>query len=744
MILGRKWRELSLPLLIVVAALGMRSFFAGPIEEVQLKTFDVFQRLKPRPYTPMPVKMIDLDDASLERLGQWPWPRTIMAELVAHLANAGTAAIAFDIVFAEPDRTSPANILPVWPASPLLDNLRGKADQLPDHDAIFADIVSRANVTAGFVLTSEANEKVPPVKAGFAFAGDDPKPYLPAYPGAVLNLEAIEKGAAGLGTFTLLPEADAIIRRIPLVFRKDENLYPSLSAETLRIAQGATTLIIKSSGASGETAYGEHTGINHIKIGRFEVPTDSLGRIWLHFTENAPERSVSAWKLFDPEFDASSLEGNIVVIGTSAAGLRDARATPLDPAMPGGLAHVQALEQILMGYFLELPDWAFGAEIVYIAVLGIALSILINTLGAMWSAVIALAGIVSAVFFSWTMFVDFHLLIDPVYPATVILVVYITGSLISYLRTEGEKRQVRGAFAQYLSPALVEQLADEPDRLQLGGEIKDMTLLFADVRGFTAISEQFKSDPTGLTKLINRFLTPMTDMILARQGTIDKYMGDCIMAFWNAPLDDPDHVAHACDSALAMFSALESLNADIKAEREAAGELFLPLNIGIGLNSGDACVGNMGSEQRFDYSVLGDTVNLAARLEGQSKNYGVGIVIGDLTHQGAPEYATLEMDLIAVKGKTEGVHIYCLQGPPELAQSPDFVALETSNAAMIEAYRSQQWDKARDLVVKCRELDDFLPLPLDVLYDLYDERIDEYVANPPPTDWDGVFVATSK
>ena len=744
MLLAGKWRQLSLPLMVVVAALAVRSMFAAPIEEIQLKTFDVFQRLKPRPYTPMPVKMIDLDDETLERLGQWPWPRTLMAELVARLANAGTAAIAFDIVFAEPDRTSPANILPVWPSSPLLDSLRDKVDQLPDHDTIFADIIGQANVTAGFVLTSEANDKTPLSKAGIAFAGDDPKPYIPAYPGAVLNLAAIDKAAAGLGTFTLLPETDAIIRRVPLVFRRGEAIYPSLSAEVLRIAQGATTFIVKSSGASGETAYGEHTGINHVKIGRFEVPTDAIGRMWLHFTDNAPERSVSAWKLFSDDFDASSLEGNIVVIGTSAAGLRDARATPLDPAMPGGLAHVQALEQILMGYFLELPDWAFGAEIVYIAILGVALSFLINTLGALPSAAIALVGIGGAIFFSWTMFDDFRLLIDPVYPATVVLLVYITGSLISYLRTETEKRQVRGAFAQYLSPALVEQLADEPERLQLGGEMKDMTLLFADIRGFTAISEQFKEDPTGLTKLINRFLTPMTDMILARNGTIDKYMGDCIMAFWNAPLDDPEHVPHACESALAMFSALESLNADIKAEREAAGELFLPINIGIGLNSGQACVGNMGSEQRFDYSVLGDTVNLGARLEGQSKNYGVGIVIGDLTQQGAPEYATLEMDFIAVKGKTEGVHIYTLQGPPEMAQTPEFKALAEKNAAMIEAYRSQQWVEARALVAECRELDDFLQLPLDVLYDLYDERIGVYEADPPAPDWDGVFVATSK
>jgi adenylate cyclase len=381
---------------------------------------------------------------------------------------------------------------------------------------------------------------------------------------------------------------------------------------------------------------------------------------------------------------------------------------------------------------------------------------LVPNVGAAWTAILAVGLIGAMVGYSWweysgTIYGLFAWgetanlnLIDATYPAGSTFILYTFLTYSSYAKSAAERKQVRGAFAQYLSPALVEQLADEPDRLTLGGEMKDMTVLFADIRGFTAISEQFKEDPTGLANLINRFLTPMTDMILARKGTIDKYMGDCIMAFWNAPLDDADHVVHACDSALAMFSALEGLNADIKAEREAAGELFLPIIIGIGLNSGEACVGNMGSAQRFDYSVLGDTINLGARLESQSKNYGVGIVIGDLTYQGAPGYAMLEMDFIAVKGKTEGVCIYTLQGRPEMAETPAFKALAEKNAAMIEAYRGQEWAKSRDLIKECRELDDFLEKPLDVLYDMYDERITDYEKDPPAADWDGVFVATSK
>ena len=343
-------------------------------------------------------------------------------------------------------------------------------------------------------------------------------------------------------------------------------------------------------------------------------------------------------------------------------------------------------------------------------------------------------------YYSWIEYSVNLNLVDPTYPGITTFALYTLMTFMGYTKTAAEKKQVRGAFGQYLSPALVEQLAEEPDRLQLGGEMKEMTLLFADIRGFTTVSKQFKDGPQGLTTLINRFLTPMTDMILARNGTIDKYMGDCIMAFWNAPLDDAEHGRHACDSALAMFGELDTLNATIKAERESAGELFRPINIGIGLNSGECCVGNMGSGQRFDYSVLGDTVNLAARLEGQSKNYGVGIVIGEATRDEAPQHASLELDLIKVKGKEEAVRIFSLLGDAAYRESAEFAALEDRHAAMLAAYRGQEWARARQLLAECRELDG----TLDTLYDLYAERLDDFEAHPPGAEWDGVFVATSK
>jgi adenylate cyclase len=314
----------------------------------------------------------------------------------------------------------------------------------------------------------------------------------------------------------------------------------------------------------------------------------------------------------------------------------------------------------------------------------------------------------------------------------------------NYAREEAERRQVRDAFSRYMSPALVERLAEDPSRLKLGGEMRDMTLLFCDVRGFTTISEQFSSDPEGLTKLINRFLTPMTNVILERKGTIDKYMGDCIMAFWNAPLDDDLHSANACRSALAMIDCMKQVNVELKAEADEKGMRYFPLNVGIGLNSGNVCVGNMGSDQRFDYSVLGDSVNLASRLEGQSKTYGVTIVIGESTRNEAPDYAAIELDLIKVKGKTLPVRIFTLLGDSEVSASAAFQTLAARHQQMLDCYRGQDWASAQQALDDCRVLAQEMGATLDGLYDLYQERLDTYRETPPGADWDGVFTATSK
>ncbi len=736
------------PALVLLLAFGLNYF--DPyfiITGLRNQTFDLYQRIKPREYVDpatvagVGIKLIDVDDESLARIGQWPWPRTYIADLIVRAANAGAYAIVFDVVFAEPDRTSPEQFLALLGDNPELKNISRLVGKLPNHDDVLADVMAQANVVTGFTLTEAKNDFEPVRKSGFSYAGDDPRLFIPEFNGAVTNLSKLENAAAGNGSFNFITERDNIIRRVPLLVRKGDKLFPTLAMEALRIAQGASTFIVKSSGANMTESFGEHTGISAIKVGRIEVPTTSTGQAWVHYTEDAPQRRIPAWQLFSDDFDPARIAGSILFVGPSAAGLKDLRATPLNPASAGVEVHIQILEQILLGHFLSRPDWAQGAETVFLISFGVFILFMLRRVSAVTCAAVAAGGIAFAVGASWYLYSNQQWLLDPIGPSIAVALMFISGTLINFLRTEAEKAQVRGAFSQYLSPALVEQLANDPSRLKLGGETREMTFLFCDVRGFTTISEEFKGNPQGLTSLINRFLTPMTDIILEHGGTIDKYMGDCIMAFWNAPLDVPDHSAKACRTSLEMNRELELLNQDLKAEAARENREYFPLKIGVGLNTGDCVVGNMGSEQRFDYSVLGDSVNLASRLESVSKNYGVTVVAGEETYQRVKEsFAFLELDLIAVKGKTEAVRIYGLMGGEAVRESADFRSLQEAQGRMLAAYRAQHWEEAGKLLEELRKRKDGNP----VLYDLYAERIAEFSANPPGAGWNGVHVATSK
>ncbi|MDA0702365.1 MAG: adenylate/guanylate cyclase domain-containing protein [Proteobacteria bacterium] len=330
-------------------------------------------------------------------------------------------------------------------------------------------------------------------------------------------------------------------------------------------------------------------------------------------------------------------------------------------------------------------------------------------------------------------------LFDPLHPSLVILAVYLVESGLIFLRTEGERRWVRNAFAHYLSPAVVDQLAADPDRLALGGEMRDMTVLFCDIQGFTGISEGF--DAQSLTRFLNRFLTPMTDVLLAHGATIDKYMGDAIMAFWNAPLVAPGHARRGAEAALAMTERLADLNREWAAAAKAEGRQPMPVRIGLGLNTGRCCVGNLGSDQRFDYSVIGDEVNLASRLEGQTRIYGVPAILGEETAQEADGLALIDLDLVRVKGKANPTRIFALLGGATLAADPAFSTFATAHTALLAAHRARDWDAAGSLIVECRGL---APADLAMLYDLYAARIAAFRAAPPPEDWDGVHIALDK
>jgi len=420
--------------------------------------------------------------------------------------------------------------------------------------------------------------------------------------------------------------------------------------------------------------------------------------------------------------------------------LLDIKTIPTERFVPGVEVHAQLIESVLTNSYLTQPNIANSLEMALALVAGLIIIVLVPWIGAKWTLLFFLVVVTGAGGTSWYLFDQQRYLIDAAYGITAILILYVTMTYMGYAAENAQRRATREAFSKYMSPDVVARVVENPALLGLGGTKRDMTVLFCDVRGFTSISELF--DAEGLTVLINKLLTPLTDVILANKGTVDKYMGDCIMAFWNAPLDDPDHAKNAAISALGMVAEMAPLNARLEAEAKAEGRKHLPLKVGVGLNTGDAVVGNMGTAKRMDYSVLGDTINTGSRLEGQSKTYGVDIVIGPNTYERIPEFATIELDIIQVKGKKIGLHVYALMGTPELAKRPDFIKVKETVDAMVAAYRSQKWDKAEVHIAELCVIG--APYHLETLCDLYVSRIKAYRLEPPAADWDGVFVATTK
>ena len=724
---------------VIAAMLALRIWDPAPVARLRALVFDSYQRISPRTFDPnIPVRIVDIDEESLKRVGQWPWPRTLLAQLVDKLGEAGAGAIAFDIVFPEPDRLSPANALQFWPKSDQLAAFKEEIEKLPTNDQVFGEAIGKSPVVMGFIAAPQG-VSFPETKAGISFGGDDPKLFAPYYQGAAASLKELQDPAKGSGALNWIPEHDQIIRRMPMLVRVDDTLYPSLAADVLRLAQGASTLIVMSSGASSEQAFGEKTGIAKVRVGDFEVPTEANGQMWLRFTPQSWDRYLPAWKVLAGEVPREDIEGRIILIGTSAAGLLDLRATPLDASVPGVELHAQAVEQIIEGSFLFRPDFAATAELFYILLVGILIATLVYLAGAMVSAVLGALAVAAVVGLSWYAFKAHGWLVDPIYPAIALTAIYLAGTLFMFLRTERERNRVRHAFSHYMAPALVERLADDPSRLKLGGETRDMTLLFSDVRGFTTISEEL--DAEELTRFLNSLFTPLSNIILDEQGTIDKFMGDAVMAFWNAPLDDSRHPSHACSAALRMMDAMGTLNEAWREEAEAKGRPYKPVKLGIGLNTGICCVGNLGSETRFDYSVIGDNVNIASRLEGQSKTYDVGTVVGESTTSRAPDFAFLELDFLKVKGKTEATRIFALIGDKAFKESRSYIDFTQRHAAFLAMFRTRAWDDAEALSRECEKMDG---ARFDRLYALYRERITDFRAAPPPPDWDGSAEATSK
>ena len=672
------------------------------IDRLRDLLFDRYQRIAPRIWTPdLPVRIVAIDDEAIAKYGQWPWPRTRIADLIDRIGSAGAAVVALDILFSEEDRLAPDALLRQIPDMPEKSALAGA---MAAQGLMFADplrvAMDKAPVVAAMTLTSDGLPETITPKSGFVVAGDDPSALPPHFARAILPLPDLRQAALGLGAINYVPDGDLIVRRAALVFSLGPPgrsvFVPTLVTEALRVAQSAPDLragepafspIIIATGASRERNYGNGAAIVSVRIGDFNIPTGIDGQMRIRFAGHQSGRYISAAALLAGEVPVSELEGRIILLGVTAASLGDIRATPVDSDIAGVEVHAEALEHAISGAALVRPDFAPAIEMLALVFGGLitawAASRLRPALGVASVIVLVALGALA----SWEAFLHFALLYDPLVPATGWLVTWASTTVCAFRRAESERRSVRLAFSRYLAPAIVERLAADPGSLRLGGEARQMTILFCDIRNFTARAETLSAE--GVVDFLHQLLTPLTDAVLHESGTIDKYLGDGLMAFWNAPLDVYDHATRACRAALAMQRAIGTIDQEFAARALAAGVPHLPVRVGIGINTGEAFVGNMGAEQRFDYSIIGDPVNVAARLENATKDFAVPIVVAESTKQAAHGLRFVELGSVNLKGRQARTFAYALQ-EEEKGQNDGFDAFLIRHAAVVKAHAADE------------------------------------------------------
>jgi adenylate cyclase len=729
-------------LVVIVVVIALNFVGVKQLDQLGPLLFDTYQRAAPRPYQDAGVRVVDIDEQSIEKLGQWPWPRTDIAELTKRLTDAGAAVIAYDVVFSEPDRTSAARLAERARKENADPKVIAALEQLPDTDAVLAETFRQSPVVLGFFLGRGAKGPNVEPKVGLAFGGSPPNDLNYIFQNATQPLPALREAASGLGSVSRIGDTDGIVRQAPLIFVQNGEFLTSLSVEALRVAQQTDSVVVKTSDASGEIGSNGQVDPVSVKVGDFVIPTNVRGEMWIYYTADAPQRTVPAWKILTGALPQAEMErlfgGQIVYIGTSAPGLYDLVSTPFRDREAGVMVHAQATEQIIAGKALTRPDWAPGAERFALALFGVLMALLLPWLGATRGAVLGLVMVGGMAAASWLSFRQNLILLDPTYPILGLIGVWVVGTVATYYREERQRAYIHHAFDRYLSPELVKRIADDPSRLELGGETREMTVMFCDIRSFSRISEKLGAQE--VIRFLIAFLTPMTDVLLRRKATIDKFIGDAILAFWNAPLDDEDQYANAARGALEMAGRLKSLNAEMAAQNEVPwpGDVA----IGIGLNAGPCCVGNMGSAQRLSYSLIGDTVNLASRIEGLTKYYGVTIAIGDDLQKHIPNFATVPLDLVRVVGRETPELIYALLGDETMMLEPGFQGFAENYAAMGAAYRAQDWDRADALLAETAAM--AATHGLAKHHALMASRVAAYREMPPGTDWDGVFGATEK
>ena len=713
---NRRWPFLWLGFGVIAFLLVLRAADPYPVTAMRLAYFDYLQRLAPREFREdLPVRVLDIDEESLAQYGQWPWPRTEIARITDRLFELGAAAVAFDVLFAEPDRYSPsrltsnpafANVLAAVPDSLLVDN-----------DTVFANSISGRPVVLGVAVRTDSAGIQPKPKAGVVQIGERPADALVQVPALTSLAPPLGDVATGIAGINVAPGAGGgTVRQVPLLWRGPTGLIPALGIEALRVAAGETTLFLEERpGAPGI--------VGSLGIGPWTIPTTEDGGIWLFYRKDDPRLYVSAQEIFTGE-EASlrqSFSNRIVLVGTSAAGLLDLRETALGETVPGVSIHAQIIEQIMLGNVLRRSDITSGLEMLTIIALGLAVAAALRFFGAAVSIFIGgvLASVVLGI--SWVAFTKNGLLFDASFPLVGGIVNFSVLTAYQFIVADREKRMIRSAFSHYVAPEFLRELEKSGHDMGLGGETTQLTVMFADIRNFTPMSE--KMEPTEVVSLLNDLFSRLGEEILAEKGTIDKFIGDAVMAFWNAPLKVEDHAMRAINAALRMRSALEDFNAN----SEALGRQ--PVALAIGCATGEACVGNIGSRVRFNYTAIGDVVNVTARIETSCRRVGYDIVISERLYAQADKgLALLEAGAVNLKGKSQRERIYIVVGNAELAQSVEFTELAALHDRLLMALRSGDAQKVGNTLEACLQLAPRIEPGLLAFYAAISDRREDFDA----------------
>lgn len=658
-------------------------YLAEPLMLQSLRNglFDQYQRWHPRPAPAQtPVRVVDIDEASLARHGQWPWPRDLLAQLLERLRQAGAAVVVFDVLFAEADRSSPRYLLNQLGLPPAL---AGTLHALPDHDQLFAEALARQPSVLGFATAQSPTQTIPLSRFGVRQRADAKLPRFATYAGTVSALPSLERAAAGSGTMTFRSDADGVVRRVPVMIRVGDQLFPSLAAEALRLYLDQQLYRI-------ETA--SNGAVEQVAIGPLTLPTNRRGELWLHYRRDMSAQILPAWRILDGAL-TTQFDGSIVLIGSSAQGLQDLRFSPLGGMLPGVQVHAQAIEQALTGSPLQRPFWASPLEALILLLAGSLLCVLILTSGALTAAWIAAVAITALNVAAWWAYSHHGLLLDALTPSIGLLLVYLGASLARHRASEYQQRWIRDAFSRYISPNLVRHLMRHPEQLQLSGERRYCSFVFTDITDFTTLMESHS--PERVVGMLNEYLEGLIQIAFRHQGTLERIVGDGMAILFSAPLTQADHQTRA----LACALEIRNFTRAHAAVQHAAG---IPLGrTRISAHSGEVVVGNFGGTTLFDYRALGDAVNVAARLEGLNRYLGTDLCVSEAIRTANPDVPMRAIGDVLLKGKTQPIRLY---EPCETALDPGYDAayglLASGHEHAVDAFEQLSADRPDDQLVR--------------------------------------------